>query len=261
MSEVEFTYDETTVLSFEKGGTGPDALVLFHGFGLSKEIFLPWIAHLGQRYTVYSFDLFYHGESQKSLNHLHKKHWKSIFQAFLNAEGLERFSVLGFSLGARFAICSAIELASRCDRLVLVAPDAVYKTPWFKLATSPGLKWLFKYFMFHPQQMDRLIRLSVKAGIVSQYLADFVERELGKPENRKRVYISWNHFKPLGYTQRQLRKAFTNAPYRRDLILGKKDIVIPPKKILPLLDGCGFQVQILDKKHHQMVKEEVAKVI
>lgn len=181
-----------------------------------------------------------------------------MFEQFLNAQQIDRFSVLGFSLGARFAICSSIELADRCDHLILVAPDAIYKTPWFKAATSFGLRWIFKYFMFHPNQMDQFIRFAVKTGIVSKYMADFVEKELGKAENRKRVYISWNHFKPLGYIKSELRKAFAKAPYKRTIILGTKDIVIPPNKVLPIISDCGFQVIEMEKKHHQMIQEDVA---
>jgi len=255
---VRFQFDETTILSFEKSGQGSHVLFLFHGFGLTKEVFRPWVQHLSERYTVYAVDLFYHGESLKPHAHLHKKDWKGIFEAFLAHESIDRFSVLGFSLGARFAICSAIELSHRCDHLYLVAPDAVYKTPWFKLATSFGFRWVFKYFMFHPAQMDRLIQLAVKMRLVSKYMGDFVEKELGKADNRKRVYVSWNHFKPLGYSGKQLKKAFESAPYLRTILLGKKDIVIPPDKVLPILAGCGFEVILMDKKHHQMIREEVA---
>jgi pimeloyl-ACP methyl ester carboxylesterase len=258
---VRFQYDETTYLSFEKNGRGDQILFLFHGFGLTKEVFRPWIDHLSNRFTIYSVDLFYHGDSIRPHGRLHKKNWKLMFEQFLAHEKIERFSVLGFSLGARFAICSAIELSNRCDHLYLVAPDAIYKTPWFKAATSFGLRWVFKYFMFHPNQMDAFIRLAVRLRIVSKYMADFVERELGKPENRKRVYISWNHFKPLGYNKRALRKAFTDASYDRTILVGTKDIVIPPNKVLPILNGCGFKVVSLDKKHHQMITAEVAECI
>ena len=261
MSEVRFYYDETTYLSFEKNGSGSRILILFHGFGLTKAIFRPWLSHLGNQFTVYSIDLFYHGDSMRPHGRLRKKAWKEMFIQFLDEQNIDRFSVLGFSLGGRFAICSAIELSQRCDHLILVAPDAIYKTPWFKAATSFGLRWIFKYFMFHPKQMDWFIRNSVKTRIVSKYMADFVEKELGKAENRKRVYISWNHFKPLGYTRQKLRKAFSDASYKRTIILGSKDIVIPPKKVLPILSNCGFNEIIIDKKHHQMIQEDIGRLI
>ena len=258
---MRFSYDEQTYLSFEKNGSGSKILILFHGFGLTKAVFRSWISHLESEYTIYSIDLFYHGDSLRPHGKLLKSAWKKMFSQFLNEQKIERCSVLGFSLGGRFAICSAIELAQRCDHLFLVAPDAIYKTPWFKAATSFGLRWIFKYFMFHPTQMDWFIRMAVKIGIVSSYMADFVEKELGKAENRKRVYISWNHFKPLGYSKKILRREFLRAPYKRTIILGSKDIVIPPNKVLPILSNCGFTEIIIDKKHHQMIHEEIGRMI
>jgi pimeloyl-ACP methyl ester carboxylesterase len=255
---VKFEYNETTYISFEKNGAGNQTLILFHGFGLTKKVFRPWITHLSERYTIYSIDLFYHGDSTRPHGRLHKKTWKHMFERFLEHVQCSRFSVLGFSLGARFAICSAIELSTRCDHLILVAPDAIYKTPWFRAATSFGLKYVAKYFLFHPKQMSILIQFAVKIGLVSSYIADFVDRELGNPDNRKRVYISWNHFKPLGYSKNALKNAFVNAPYKRTIVLGTKDIVIPIDMILPILDGCGFEIIELNKKHHQMITEEVA---
>lgn len=258
---MDFHFDNNIRLSYDKYGHGNECLFLFHGFGLTKKAFEPWIPYLAESYTIYAVDLFYHGESEKPLGIIKKKDWAIVFNAFLTEQDIDRFSALGFSLGARFAICSAIELAEKCDQLILVAPDAIYRTPWFKAATSFGLKWVFKYFMLNPKKMDLLIKWCLKLRIVSKYMADFVEKELGQPENRRRVYISWNHFKPLGYTVRQLRKAFTRASYSKTIILGTKDIVIPPAKILPLIESCGFKKVELPLKHHQLIRPEIAQEI
>ncbi len=258
---MNFQYDESTILSYESFGRGAKKLILFHGFGLDKKVFESWGTILGDKYTLVSVDVFYHGESMKPLGFLSKEHWTQIFSAFLQEQEIEKFSVFGFSLGARFAICSAIEFPDRCQHLILSAPDAIYKTPWFKAATSRGLRLIFKYFMLNPRALDNLIRFSVKTRIVSRYMADFVEKELGVAENRRRVYISWNHFKPLGYKKGELRTRFKKAPFEKTLFLGYKDIVIPPDKILPILDGCGFDVTIKPLKHHQMIKNEIAEDI
>jgi pimeloyl-ACP methyl ester carboxylesterase len=258
---LEFHYNDHIHLSYDRYPGSDRILILFHGFGLNKKAFEPWVEILRGDYTLYALDLFYHGDSEKPLGVLTKKDWTLMFTAFLAHEGIERFEVLGFSLGARFAICSAIEIPEKCDHLFLVAPDAVYLTPWFRLATSPVIKQLFKYFMLHPRQMDAFLAFCVKWKWVNPYVSDFVSRELGKPENRKRVYISWNHFKPLGYRARRLQKAFKKASYEKTLILGTRDIVIPPQKILPILKDCGFEWLQLPLKHHQLIKEEVARYI
>jgi pimeloyl-ACP methyl ester carboxylesterase len=245
-------------LAYSVFGSGPKILFLFHGFGQDKKIFAPWAETLGEAYTLYAVDLFYHGESQREERPLNKAEWTAIFGDFLTTHGIDRFSVAGFSLGGRFAIATAIAFPDRIDSLTLIAPDAVYKTPWFRMATSWELRWLFKYYMTRPGRLERLIRNARSIRVISKYMADFVQKELGTQANRRRVYISWNHFKPLGYTGRQLCRQFASAPFTRHIILGTKDIVIPPSKILPILRGSGFRVTLLDLKHHQLVKGEVA---
>lgn len=239
-------------------GTGNSHLLLFHGFGLTKEIFKPWTQHLGEKYRMICIDLFYHGESEKALGYLEKQEWKEILGGLLDHLSVRNFSVVGFSLGGRFAITSALEFTSRCEGLFLVGPDAVYKTPYFIIATSRGFRPLFKFLMFNPKTMDRFINMVVSLRIANKYLADFVRKELGVPENRRRVYIAWNHFKPLGYPQKELQKRLSEQDFLKVLIVGTRDIVIQPKKIVPILKDCGFTVLELDKKHHQLVKEETA---
>lgn len=258
---MEFQYSETVKLSYELTGQGSDTLILMHGFGLTKEIFNSWIPILESKYRLVSIDLFYHGDSERPHGNLTKSEWKSILENFLNHLNIDRFRVLGFSLGGRFAIASCLELAHRCDELILVAPDAVYKTPWFKAATTPGMKWVFKFFMKNPAAMHRLVSTCVRMGIISKYIGDFVERELGKPENRMKVYYSWNHFKALGYRRQQLREKLKEFQGSKHLVIGDMDIVIPPTKILPILDGCGFNVTTLPLKHHQLIKSEVAQLL
>lgn len=244
-------------LSYSKHGTQKEVLCLFHGFGQNRNIFNSWLPELTKKYTVYAFDLYYHGESTRDYGNLTKKEWKANFSEFLTYNQIESFSVFGFSLGGRFAIATVLAFPDRVDHLYLSAPDGIYLTPWFHAATFPGLKLIFKFYMLRPARLDRLIQRSLKVGLISKYLADFVQRELGMPENRKRVYISWNHFKPLGYSHRQLREQFKDASFEKTLILGEKDIVIPPKKIMPILKNCDFEVILLDKKHHQLVKFDV----
>lgn len=248
-------------MSYELSGEGEQFLLLFHGFGLTKEIFDPWTSHLHAKYCLIKIDLFYHGESEKALGYLQKTDWKAIVQGLLNHLNIDRFSVLGFSLGGRFAICTALELSNRCDELILIGPDAVYKTPYFRLATSPVFRPIFKFLMFNPRLLDSLISAVVFLRIAGSYLADFVRKELGEPANRRRVYISWNHFKPLGYTPAQLNEQLKKLDAKKVLIVGTRDIVIKPHRIIPILQPLGFEAVEMDKKHHQLVKEDTAEAL
>ncbi|MEP1033272.1 alpha/beta hydrolase [Ekhidna sp.] len=249
-------------LFYFKFGDGDKILLAFHGFGQDNKIFQDWTKELGKEYTIYSFDLFYHGKSTRVYNSLSKNDWKFYLEQFLATEKITEFSVIGFSLGGRFAIASALTFPKKTKEITLIAPDGVFLTIWFKLATTPIIRLLFKHLLLNPSALDGLIAFNDKYRIVSPYLGNFVRKELGDAANRKRVYISWNHFKPLGYSKKQLASLFNQAEFKRRIILGSKDHIIKPEKILPIIRKMGgFEVDVLPLKHHQLIKQEVAKLI
>lgn len=249
-------------LVYTKYGNGSKVLIAFHGFGQDKNIFGSWAETLSGRYTLYAIDIFYHGESFRDYGKLSKKEWQTYLEALLEKEKIEKFSVLGYSLGGRFAIASTLAYPHKIDELILISPDGIFLTIWFKLVTNSSIKWLFKYLMLRPNKLEQLVSFNEKYKLVSPYLGDFIKKELGDDANRKRVYISWNHFKSLGYSKNQLSRHFKKYSFKRRIILGSKDQIIKPEKILPIIKKMGdFKVDILPLKHHQLVKPEVAKLI
>lgn len=249
-------------LHYFKHPGGNKILLAFHGFGQNNKIFSDWIDLVKKEYTVYAFDLFYHGKSIRPYKKLMKEEWSEYLNAFLVKENINFFSVVGFSLGGRFAIATSLIFEKQTEELILIAPDGIFLTKWFKLATHPSIKWLFKYLMLNPEKLDKLINLNDRYKIVSPYLGDFVRKEMGEADNRKRVYISWNYFKSLGYSKKQLFFLFNKYSFKRRIILGSKDHIIRPKQILPIIHKMGeFKVDILPLKHHQLIKPEVAKLL
>lgn len=259
MTKVEYQNGQ---LFYAKYGTGNQILLAFHGFGQDNTVFKDWENILAKKYTIYAFDLFYHGESHRTYGKLKKEEWKQWMELFLRKEQISQFDVLGYSLGGRFAIATALNYPKNTSEVILIASDGVFKTIWFKLATTPGIRLIWKYLMLHPDKLEKWIAFNDRYKIINRYVADFVRKEMGSPENRKKVYISWNHFKSLGYSKWQLIKQFNMYFFDRRIILGSKDHIIKTKDILPIIKKMeGFEVEIISKKHHQLLDLEVAKLI
>ncbi len=246
-------------LFYEIFGDGPKVLIAFHGFGQDRNIFLSWSQKLKSQYKILALDLFFHGSSTRNSERLSKTEWNEWLDLILEKEQINRFSVLGYSLGGRFAICTAILKSDQIDELTLIAPDGIFLTPWYKLVTTPGLRLFLKYLLLRSDRLEQLIKINKRTKLVNAYVADFVQKEMGDEENRKRIYLSWNCFKYLGYTKKELAATFGKAKFNRKIILGSKDYVIHPKDISPIIENMGsFQVHILPLKHHQLIKPEVA---
>ncbi len=253
--------NETTLI-YSKIGNGNQILLAFHGFGQDKNFFNSWRKKLGDKYTIYAFDLFYHGESHRQYKKLSKQEWKDHIIKVIEKEGIEQFTLLGYSLGGRFAVATALSFPNMTKEIILIAPDGIYLTIWFKLATTPIVRSAFKYMMLNPDKLEKWIRFNDKVRIVNKYIADFIRKEMGTPESRKRVYISWNYFKSIGYKRGKLIALFQKHTFKRRIILGSKDYVIKPKSILPIIEKMGnFEVTILDKKHHQLLDEDTVNLI
>lgn len=80
-----------SVLSYQKKGRGKNVLLLFHGFGQTKEVFDPLMNELETNNTLYSFDLFFHGGSSWNQDEqaLEKEIWGSILHQFLRENKIE----------------------------------------------------------------------------------------------------------------------------------------------------------------------------
>src|SRR5688572_20735740 len=101
-----FITEGKTKLHYQKLGHGTKVLLAFHGFGQNSDYFLPVAEALGEQFTIYAFDLFFHGNSWLEKEHapLTKEFFTSLLQRFLAKEKVEKFSVTGFSMGGKFAL-------------------------------------------------------------------------------------------------------------------------------------------------------------
>lgn len=249
-------------LAYEKIGQGSEILFAFHGFGQDKTFFRSWEKKLGNRYTIYAIDLFYHGGSTRPIKKLTKKEWARHFEKVLLENQIKSFSLLGYSLGGRFAISSALSFPERTNELILIAPDGIFLTIWFKLATTPLIRQVFKYVVMNPDKLEKWARFNEKTRLSNTYISDFVRKEMGTPENKKRVYISWNAFKSLGYKKGKLIALFQKHSFKRRIILGSKDYVIKLNGIRPIIEKMGkFEINVLEKKHHQLLDEDVSDLL
>lgn len=116
---IELRYDVT--------GAGP-ALVLLHGSVLSRAIWrgLGYLDPLSAEHTVIRVDLRGHGRS--GAPHDASAYTQDVFVAdllaVLDAEGVGRAALMGYSLGARVALNAALQHPGRVRRLVSLGGSA-----------------------------------------------------------------------------------------------------------------------------------------
>jgi len=113
-------------LFYFKEGAGNKTILLFHGFGQDHRAFESWNESLKNEYTIYTFDLFFHGNSRWQNNRaLEKEDWKKVLQLFFDREKIEDFEIAGFSIGTKFVLAAMELFPDRVKRIILIAPDGI----------------------------------------------------------------------------------------------------------------------------------------
>ncbi len=90
-------------------------LVLLHGFTQTGRSWAPLIAQLRQRYRCFAPDLPGHGDA----SHRRPATFDAV-TAYLNALHIERFTLVGYSMGGRLALHAATRIPSRIERLIVI---------------------------------------------------------------------------------------------------------------------------------------------
>ncbi|REE02193.1 alpha/beta hydrolase [Marinoscillum furvescens] len=241
-------------LHYQKSGSGSRTILFFHGFGQKHTLFEEWTCQLKDTHTCYNFDLYYHGRSTRANKPLSKKEWKARLEVFFESEGIDQFEIVAFSLGGRFALATTMLFPERVQNLILIAPDGIWKTIWFRLATHPLINPLFRHIMLHPRRFHQLVEVAEDFSLASHSLIRFAQRELQVKSNRMRVFQSWTYFRPLQYHPDALVKEFSQHEIPVHLVLGSKDFIIPEAKVVPLLDNLTtLHTHKLPAKHHELV--------
>jgi pimeloyl-ACP methyl ester carboxylesterase len=249
-------------LHFRKSGNGSKTLLAFHGFGQNHEA-LNALAHAFQTdYTLYAFDLFFHGQSlwKHGENPLKKSFWKNLLEAFLNEEKIERFSLIGFSMGGKFALATLEAFPFRVDEMTLLAPDGIKTSFWYSLATYPlALRNLFKSMIKKPGRFHALASLAFKLRLIDKGILRFVESQMSSEEQRARVYNSWVVFRHLKFDLGMIANLINSHHIRLTIVVGRHDKIITARNMNRLLEKVNQPaLEIIDSGHNNLISKWAA---
>jgi pimeloyl-ACP methyl ester carboxylesterase len=127
--------------------TGPrtaPALVLLHGFGSSLDTWEPWAKALSARYRVIRLDLPGFGlTGPDPAGSYSDERTLAVLGALMDQLAVSRATLIGNSLGGRFAWEFAAQHPGRVDKLVLISPDG-FASPGFEYGKAPEVPLLLE---------------------------------------------------------------------------------------------------------------------
>ena len=250
-----FEFDNNRI-AYYKFGNGPVISIAFHGFGQGGQVFSSFQDISNTQYTIYAIDLFFHGNSQfNSPALLTKAAWQRLIGAFLQQQAVNRFSLIGYSLGGRFALSTIEGFSTRLDQLILIAPDGITYSIWYQLATSTGVgRWLFKRALKQLTFINQLGHVLTRYHLLNRTVMRFAEISLATPNQRDLIYQSWTRFRLLHPDLNNISHLLDEEPIRVRFFVGAYDRIVPGDYILPLTSRLRrYELTVFKTGHNHLI--------
>src|SRR5690606_16400705 len=112
-----------------------------------------------------------------------------------NFSSTDSYTVMGFSMGGRIALDYYENFPRQVNKLILLAPDGIRKSPWYRFSTQTAIgKFIFKHTMDSPTLFFRLLNIGKKLGLVNASIFKFVNYYIGDAAARDLLYKRWTTF-------------------------------------------------------------------
>ena len=219
----------------EKFGHGPEIRLAFHGFGQHAGIYRVFEDILQDKYTVYSFEHFHHGRSfyppdKRKSTPFPPDCWKGLMETFLTRNGIDTFSLMGYSLGGKTALQTLEMFPGRVNRLILLAPDGVIESGWYRFVSRNAAgEWLYKSVIDKPGLLFGIMKGMSKIGVVTDKEYKFATGQLNSEEKRKLVYYTWRSYALLRPHLQTVKDIINRRQIPAFIITGKYDTVLNPR--------------------------------
>ncbi len=245
------------LLHYRQYGKGTNTLLCFHGYGQDHEVYRELEELYGNKYTIYSFDLFYHGQSfwHNKKQPIEKADWAYLMEQFFIVQKIGRFSLVGYSMGSRFALATFDAYAERVDQLILLAPDGVKRRFLYWLMTSfPITRHLLRIVVTNPKPYLSLMQFLLFFKLINRGVTKFSETQMKTRAARRRVYYSWVMFRKLFITPNATAEKIKKHNVTLKIYMGEFDKVISVSQVQPLLNVFPKSLRTIPVGHTNLLK-------
>ncbi len=140
---------------------------------------LDLIYFMGQRFTVYFFELPGHGQSTPFLKLYSSDMVAESIEHFIDAQQIDRFSLMGFSFGGILTLKTLHRLGDRIERVIVFAPCVTHRAVRYSRARLAAMRRLTS-LMKSQRAQGQLHRFITNGGMIEVTLA--LMRLLGRVE-------------------------------------------------------------------------------
>ncbi|GAA3948060.1 hypothetical protein GCM10022209_51040 [Chitinophaga oryziterrae] len=218
---------------------------------------------MGTVFTLVSLDLPLHGQTTWNEGRAFtREDIQAVIRLVLERQQQSSFSLMGYSMGGRVALCVLQDMAPQIRRLYLLAPDGLKNNPWHMFVTQTAIgNRLFKHVTYHPQLFFGLLELWHRLKLLNESVYKFALNSMNKLEKREKVYTVWTCMRKMMPDKKLCKKLLSRYKIQTLLIFGKYDRVIPPVLGVRFMDNTFPCKMLVLEKGHQLLSEELGEAI
>ena len=263
MEEKGFISLEKGALHYIKMGSGKRLLIAFHGYGNEAAIFSPFLYYLKNDFTIYSIDLPHHGKSNwNRYLPLELKDLTNLVTQLKNKTGVEKISLMGYSMGGRVCLCIAQLMPKLIDRMLLMAPDGLVFSPLYYFVTENFIgKRMFKHFLTKPGSYMKFIDKLREKKWIDESRYKFAQWYLQSEKDRDFLLRVWPGMRKIVPDLKKLKMIINKHHLLVHIFMGTYDRVIPVANAERFKKGLSsVHVHVLEKGHRTFDSESIPQI-
>lgn len=258
-------------LHYYKYGNGPAVMFAFHGFGMRGTQFEVLVPALEEQYTIYSFDLFFHGKTElykASVELVRKglsvKEFGQSMLEFMKTIGAEgkKISLLSYSIGSLMAWSLIETMPRQIDAVFFIAPDGIEPNKLLKMGSqNPLVNRLFYQLVYRPKTVMFALRTLNRFHYIDGSLFRILSREFESTETRLTCYNAITYYSRMSFDADSLAHRLNSNAIRSYFYFGKED------KLFPARIGYAFAEKLkrvnlhVFEAGHELVNESLTELM
>lgn len=258
--------NELVKMRYYQFGSGAKAMLCFHGYGMHGKQFKHLEELFGKEYTFYGFDLFFHKETKladQSIESVKKGISKNeltqLFLDFCSKKGIDKFSVIAYSMGSFYACALAEEIPERINELILAAPSSLKpgKIITFLSANKFGNRVLERLALSN-NGMTSLLSLLKRTKIIDAKAHEILFREIATPQLRFAFFACVTYLRFLKLDTEKFIAQINRHQIKSIFIFGKLDKSYPAKIGKSVVPKIKLAKQVVLNENHDMINKNFA---
>lgn len=250
-------------LNYYKFGEGKKTMLCFHGYGMHGKQFKMLEEKLGNEYTFYGFDLFFHKETKLKNADLaaikegiSKETLAKFISDFCDSLQIDKFSVIGYSMGTHYAVALTEILYERIENLIIIAPAALKpgKLVEFFSKNKIGNKILEK-LVLSEKALINLLKFSKRFNFVDDVGYNILLKEINTAELRLSLYACFTYLRFLDTDKNQLLQILKSNRIKALFISGSRDKMYPPSIAQQFCKDLPNAQLIVLNENHEMLNQ------